>query len=335
MTRWRGHDREIAELIAAQTSGRLHHGWIFAGPQGVGKAGIARDFAKRLLVSGAGGAVPADVLTPRADDPAVTLFDAGAHPDFMSLERLERDDRKGESSGLARNISIAQVRGLSRLLNSAPSMGTRRVILIDSADDLETGAANALLKSLEEPPAGAIFLLIAHTPGRLLPTIRSRCRMLRFQPLDDGAMAQVLAEAVPDLPAEERAALGRVALGSPGQALASRALALPDLEQALERIAAGDRRTESERARLVQALSPIAARPRLEAFVEMVPRFIAARTRDARGRALGSGLAAYEEAQRLGAGAVTPLQLEPGALVHMLCDIVAGLAHGANRSERV
>lgn len=326
MTLWRGHDRQIAQLIAAPDAGRMHHGWIFAGPQGVGKAGIAFDFAKRLLVLGAGGAAPADRLAPPDGDVAVKLMDAGAHPDFMRLERLEREDRKGESGGtLARNISVDQVRSLSRLLNNAPSMGSRRVIVVDSADDLEAGAANALLKSLEEPPAGAVFVLIAHAPGRLLPTIRSRCRMLRFQPLGEEDMMLALAEAAPDLSAQDRAALARTAQGSPGQALASRALDLPGLERALEAILENDRAAASERARLVQALSPIAARPRLEAFVDLVPRFIAARTRNATGRALSNGLAAYEEARRVSVGAVTPLQLEPGALVYRLCDTVAAL----------
>src|SRR5690606_18711357 len=104
--------------------------------------------------------------------------------DFALLERLEKDDKKGEAGQLARNITVEQIRGLSRLLHSAPSMGTRRIVLIDSADDLETGAANALLKNLEEPPEGAVFLLVAHRPGRLLPTIRSRCRVLRFSALN-------------------------------------------------------------------------------------------------------------------------------------------------------
>jgi DNA polymerase-3 subunit delta' len=328
MTLWRGHDSQIAELIAAPNSGRMHHGWIFAGPQGVGKAGIATDFAKRLLVSGAGRAVLADRLAPDPSDPAVKLMDAGAHPDFVRLERLERDDKKGEGGSLARNISVDQVRSLARLLNNAPSMGDRRVILIDSADDLETGAANALLKNLEEPPAGAVFLLIAHAPGRLLPTIRSRCRMLRFQPLEDEAMALALADALPDLSVQERVTLGRSAQGSPGQALAIRALDLPGLEQSLVLIASGDRRAEGERARLAQSLSPVSARPRLEAFVDLVPRFIADRTRGASGRALADGLAAYEEARRLSAGAITPLQLEPGALVLRLCETIGDLGAG-------
>jgi DNA polymerase III subunit delta' len=331
MTRWRGHDRQMAELIGALDATRFHHGWIFAGPAGLGKAGIAYDFAKRLLVSGAGRSVPADRLAPDDADFAVKLLDADAHPDFLRLERLEREDRKSDNVSLARNISVDQVRGLARLLNNAPAMGTRRVVLIDSADDLETGAANALLKTLEEPPAGAVFLLVAHAPGRLLPTIRSRCRMLRFHPLGDEVMREALADVLPDMPVAERAALARSAEGSPGQALAIRALDLPGLEAALETVVSGARDAAAERARLVQALSPVAARPRLEAFVDLVPRFIAARTRDRQGRALATGLAAYAEARRLGAGAIAPLQLEPGALVYRLCETVAGLARPAEQ----
>jgi DNA polymerase-3 subunit delta' len=322
MTRWLGQDPQISALMEACDASRMHHGWIFAGPRGVGKAGIAFDFAKRLLVAGAGRAVPKDGLAPGAEDSCVRLLDAGAHPDFVRLERLERDG-KGEAGSLARNITVDQVRSLSRLLHSAPSMGSRRVILIDSADDLEAGAANALLKSLEEPPAGAVFLLVAHRPGKLLPTIRSRCRVLRFQSLGEGAMAEALDELLPDLPAAERSILAASSEGSPGQALAMRQLDLPGLERALDAISSGGRSAESERAALIGALSGVAARPRLEAFVDLVPRYIARKLRSSSAQKLGPGLAAFEEAQRLGAGAVTPLQLEPGALVYMLCETVA------------
>jgi DNA polymerase-3 subunit delta' len=335
MTRWLGHDAQIAELIAASSAERLHHGWIFAGPKGVGKAGIALDFAKRLLVAGAGRPVPEGRLAPDADDVIVRLLAGGAHPDFVRLERLERDDKKSETGQLARNITVDQVRGLARLLHSAPSMGSRRIVLIDSADDLETGAANALLKNLEEPPAGALFLLVAHRPGRLLPTIRSRCRVLRFQTLSDDAMLEALSAALPDVPAAERGKLGVGAEGSPGQAIAARDLDLAGLEQALTSILKGGRSADTERAKLMAALSSVAARPRLEAFVDLVPRFIARQMRGLRADALGPAIAAVEEAQRLGAGAVTPLQLEPGALVYMLCETVTGLAAAGNAAERV
>lgn len=322
MIRWLGQDAQIAALIEACDASRMHHGWIFAGPRGVGKAGIAHDFAKRLLVAGAGRPVPQDRLAPGDEEAGIRLLAAGAHPDFVLLERLEREG-KGEAGALARNITVDQVRGLSRLLHSAPSMGSRRIVLIDSADDLEAGAANALLKSLEEPPPGAVFLLIAHRPGKLLPTIRSRCRMIRFQPLSDDAMKLALAEVMPDLRPAEQSAVIASAGGSPGQALAIRQLDIPGLERALDAIALGGRSAESERASLIGALSGVAARPRLEAFVDLVPRYIARRLRNADPQEMGPGLAAFDEAHRLGAGAVTPLQLEPGALVYMLCETVA------------
>lgn len=335
MTQYYGHDRQIAELIALAERDRLHHGWIFAGPRGIGKAGIASDFAKRLLLIGAGEPVPADQLAPASEHPIIHLLEGGAHPDFACLQRLEREDRKGESGALARNITVDQVRGLARLLSNAPSMGTRRVVLIDSADDLEAGAANALLKMLEEPPSGVTFLLISHAPGRLLPTIRSRCRVLRFAPLGEADMLAALADLLPDATAEERAALARTSEGAPGQVLASRDLDLPGLEAALIRLSAGGAAAQGEQARLVQALSPVGARARLEAFVELVPRFIAAQARAAQGEKLAAGLAAWETAQRLSAGAIVPLALEPGALVYRLCAAVIDLTADPRAPQRV
>lgn len=139
-------------------------------------------------------------------------------------------------------------------------------------------------------------------------------------------MMQALAQAAPDMPAADRARLVASTRGSPGEALANRELDLPALEQSLALIARGGRPAEAERAKLMAALSSVSARPRLEAFVDLVPRFIARQSRAANGPALGQRIAAYEEAQRLGAGAVTPLQLEPGALVYALCGTVAGMA---------
>src|SRR6185503_18085939 len=111
------------------------------------------------------------------------------------------------------------------------------VVIIDTADELERGAANALLKNLEEPPRDTIFLLVSHAPGRLLPTIRSRCRFLNFRALSDEEMDAVLASAAPELSAQARQVLIRGAEGSPGRALAMRHLDMPALVEALTRIA--------------------------------------------------------------------------------------------------
>jgi DNA polymerase III subunit delta' len=202
-------------------------------------------------------------------------------------------------------------------------------VLIDSADDLEQGAANALLKSLEEPPRDVIFLLIAHAPGRLLPTIRSRCRMLRFNALGDADMSQALATILPELSEPTRAALMRGADGAPGAALAMQALDVPEMVEALDRIAQGGSLGSAARSKLVAALSPIGARPRLEAFVDLVPRYIGGLARQAPGETRAAHLAAWDESRRIADKAITPYQLEPGALVYMLCATLSGLGRPA------
>ena len=323
MTRWRGHDAQLTELIEAQASERLHHAWIFAGPRGVGKAGVAFDFAARLLADTVNAGNAPDRFAP-SESQATRLLENGAHPDFALLQRLEKDNAKGsDGKALARNITIEQVRGLSRLLNGTPSMSRFRVIVVDAADDLEAGGANALLKSLEEPPSNTIFLLVSHAPGRLLPTIRSRCRMLRFNALQSEEMVAALAPHFPNRTSAEVAQLADIGRGSPGKALIAASLDIDGLLKLLDQAAQGGPAADGARAKLVQSLSGIGARPRLEAFVELTPDYLANRAIHSNNQALGAVLAAYDEALRLAAGAITPLQLEPGALVAMLCDAVS------------
>jgi DNA polymerase-3 subunit delta' len=318
MRNWLGHDRAIALFQEALEAGRLHHAWLLGGPKGVGKGGIARDFAKLLL-----GAV--DIA---GNDSVANLVDAGTHPDLVILERLAREAKKGEGPTLARNITVDQVRGLSRFLHLAPSMAERRVVLVDSIDDMERGAANALLKNLEEPPSGTVFLLVSHAPGRLLPTIRSRCRFLPFHPLSEDEMRTALA----NVPAGEVDALIQAAEGSPGRALAMRGLDIPALESALKRISENGDADHAETMRLVRALSGKAAQPRFEAFLEFVPHFIARQARAQRYPA-GRATSAWQEAVDAGRGAVT-LSLDPASTVFGLCAIVAGLAAEGPRAPR-
>ena len=261
MTLWRGQDDAVTALLSALAGGRLHHGWLFGGPLGVGKDGIARDFAMRLL-----GAEGGHGLVPSAEDRTAKLVRAGTHPDLIVLERLQREVKKGEAASLARNITVDQIRGLSRFLHLAPSMAQRRVVIIDAADDMERGAANALLKNLEEPPRDTIFLLVSHAPGRLLPTIRSRCRFLNFKALADANVDAALADADPALTAAERIALAQAAEGAPGRALAMRALDLPALEKALDRIAERGDPGNADGLALARSLAGKAAQPRFEAF---------------------------------------------------------------------
>ncbi|MDO7835340.1 AAA family ATPase [Sphingobium sp. HBC34] len=319
MTTILGHDAQARTLIAAARSGRMHHGWIFAGPKGIGKGSFARALALRLLADAAGPAIEDDGLAVPESHPVRRLIEAAAHPDYAELAPLERE------TGTARNISVDQVRGLARLIHSAPSLSQRRVVVIDSADDLERGAANALLKTLEEPPADMLFLLVSHAPGRLLPTIRSRCRTLRFDPLDAATMRAVLKAHDETLAPQEIDALVRAGGGSPGQALRFAGLNLSEIEQMLNALATQGDPGNRQRLALAKALALKSARPRYEAFLERAPAFIAQAARTRQGPALGTALDHWEKARHLAGGAVI-LSLDPAAVVFELAGHVAALA---------
>ncbi|WP_176595662.1 MULTISPECIES: AAA family ATPase [Sphingobium] len=320
MTSLLGHDEQARTLLSAARSGRLHHGWILAGPRGIGKASFARAMALRLLAEAAGPPVLAEGLDVPPDHPIRRLFEADAHPDYAELYCLEKE------SGTARNITVDQIRGLQRLIQSAPSMSPRRIVVIDSADDLERGAANALLKNLEEPPADMLFLLVSHAPGRLLPTIRSRCRTLRFDTLGEDAMRTIMRAADEALSPKELEALIRAGEGSPGKALRYAGLNIADIEQSLAAIATDGDPGNRQRLLLAKTLASKAARPRYEAFLERAPAFIADAARQRQGSDLGKALDHWEAARQLAGGAII-LSLEPGAVVFELAGHVAALAH--------
>ena len=288
MTSLVGNDTARSAIAGADVGGNLHHAWLIAGPEGLGKATHAREAAAALLSRAAN-----DVHGRTA-----AMIAAGAHPDFRLLERLPVDESKPEK-GVARSIKIDQVRALGPMFAVKPSMSTRRVIVIDAIDDLERPASNALLKSLEEPPSGTIFLLVTHAPGRLLPTIRSRCRLLRFDPLGDDEVAAVVRAKLPNASAAEIAVLVRAGAGSPGRALRFAGLDLAAIEAALMAIAADGDRGNQQRVRLSKALSPKAAQARYEAFLERVPAFIAERARTMAGESLRDALDAYAAAADL------------------------------------
>lgn len=204
---------EAAEtaFVDALSRGRLHHAWLVCGPEGLGKATFAYRAARRLL-----GAQPDPSRGPlgaRPQDPVSQLISAQSHPDLLVLERLV-DGGKTKKS-----ISVDQARDLPEFFAKSPSRAAYRVAIIDAADDLNLNAANALLKVLEEPPERGVLFLITHAPGRLLATIRSRCRRLTFQPWAEPEVAALLARQT-DLDRDEAVRIAGMARGSPGAALA-------------------------------------------------------------------------------------------------------------------
>jgi DNA polymerase-3 subunit delta' len=294
----------------------MHHAWLLCGPRGVGQASFARAAALRVLADAAGPPSGDDLDVP-ADHRIARLFAAGSHPDYRYLERLERP-----TGGLARNISVDQVRGLGQLLDVTPSLSPWRAIVIDAADDLETGAANALLKMLEEPPANTLFFLVAHAPGRLLPTIRSRCRRLDFAPLHDDTMTSLLNRLIPNGNSRD---LVQLADGSPGRAMQLAALDLaPLLTEARLMMTEGDA-DNLRRSKLAGSLGGKAHADRYAAFLELAPGLIASEARGASGARRGRASDAYARARETVALAPR-LSFDPAATAFALGGMFASVA---------
>jgi DNA polymerase-3 subunit delta' len=226
------HPREVYELQgqeaaeaafeAARARGRLHHAWLLTGPEGVGKATFAYRAARRLL-----GAPPDPahgLLGADPQHPVARQVAARSHPDLLVLER------EGPDGKPRRVIPVDDARRLAEFFSKSPASAAHRVAIVDAADDLNPNAANAILKTLEEPPPRGVLLMVSHAPGSLLPTIRSRCRRLAFQPLGIEATAHFVS-ARTEVNPEEALRLAHMAEGAPGRALqlaAADALAMDD-----------------------------------------------------------------------------------------------------------
>jgi len=206
-----GHDAAKRQIEQAYDGGRMHHAWLLLGAEGIGKATLAYG-AARLLLSG--GACRFD--RPAFNDPSARLIAAQAHPDMFVLSCP--DDEK--TGGKKDSIPVESARSLAHFMGLTASQGGGRFALIDEAHKMTRSAQNAILKTIEEPPAGAVIFLTATTVGGLLPTIRSRCRLLPMRPLADNQVEAVLARLGLSLPDGEGARrLLRMAGGSAGQAV--------------------------------------------------------------------------------------------------------------------
>ena len=315
-----GQDHAVEQFARAWRSRKIHHAWLLAGPKGVGKATFAKEAARRVLADAAGPSIEQPGLATPHDHPVAKLLSAGSHPDFRLLERLERP-----AGGMARNISVEQVRALGDLLSVTGSLSPWRAIVIDSVDDLEASAANALLKMLEEPPADTIFLLVSHAPGKLLPTIRSRCRRLDFGRIADDVMTSLLSDLIPVKNADALTSVVAAANGSVGQAMDAAALDLDQLRrEALAILSEGDP-DNSRRSKLASALGTKAASDRYAAFLNLVPALIAREAVELEGEARGRALEAYGRARET-VTLAPRLSLDPAATIFQLGGILASVA---------
>jgi DNA polymerase-3 subunit delta' len=214
-----GHAHQQDEFLRIFTSGRLHHAWMLTGPKGVGKATLAWRLARFLLATPAddGGMFappPAQTLDIEPENPVSRRLAQLAEPRHFLLRRGAND----KETALSQVISVDEVRKMKSFFALTAADGGRRTAIIDSLDEMNPNAANALLKLLEEPPPNVTLFLIAHQPARLLPTIRSRCRELRLTPLGPQDLADALTQAGGEVAPEDRTALAELSGGSVGEA---------------------------------------------------------------------------------------------------------------------
>ncbi|MFK7746386.1 MAG: DNA polymerase III subunit delta' [Roseobacter sp.] len=255
-----GQSSAETSFLDAYATGRLHHGWLITGPRGVGKATLAWSIARFLLATppleddGLFGAPPPPTsLAIDPEHPIARRIAAGAEPGLKAITRTEN-----EKTGRLRDIiAVDDIRSLANFFQLSSADGGRRVVIVDAADDMNPQAANALLKMLEEPPERAVLLLISHQPSALLPTIKSRCRVLRLGTLDAQDMGRAIAQTGTETGAQT-AALAELSGGSVGAAL--RLMLLDGLKSYAELVTLLDALPQFDRGRAVKLAEAAAAR---------------------------------------------------------------------------
>ena len=315
-----GHEAAWREWRDGLAGERMHHAWLLAGKKGLGKMTFALAAAHEL------------VAEPGVSQPA------GHHPDILVLTHLPRDEKEerkrdeGKEFELKRNITVDQIREMQRRLTTRPTLGARRAVILDPADDLEKGAANALLKSLEEPPAGTFFLLVAHRPARLLPTIRSRCRPLRFAGLDEAALAAIVAQAAPEADAATRAAAVAAAAGSPGAALAFVAQDLAPVDALMQAIVDRGDADFTLRGRLAGEIGARPDRERIAAVLDLARATLAQLAERVPRAALPRVVDAHSDLVRL-AGQAPTHNFDPGLLAMHIGGLLASAAAASEPAD--
>lgn len=308
-----GHDEPWRVWRGALAGERMHHGWILAGKSGLGKAAFAAAAARELVQEGG-------IPQPTGEHPDITLL---THLPASQEDEKKRDD--GKPYQVKRSIGIAQIREMQRRLSTRPTLGSRRAIIIDPVDDLEKAAANALLKSLEEPPVGTFFLLVSHRPGRLLPTIRSRCRILRFPVLSEGQIDAILRDQAPQADADARAAAIAAACGTPGAALNFVEQDLAGLHRLMQRIVGEGDSQFILRGALAEEIGMRPNRERLLAVLELARAVLAGQLAGADRVRIGRVIEAHAELSRL-SGQAPIYNFDPALLVMEIGTLLASTA---------
>lgn len=231
-----GHDDALNMFLYAFKSGTIHNSWLISGPEGVGKATFAYKIARFLLASDINKKDEYTSINISENHPVFKLVSSNSHPDLKIIERdfIDADKKKiikaiKEGEALDENeiqslkkssvIKVDEVRTINEFLGKKSFDNNWRIVIVDCADDMNSNAANALLKVLEEPPAKSIILLISHNPNKLLPTIKSRCAKINLSPLETKDVASLLRRYRPELSEIQIKELVKISMGSIGKAI--------------------------------------------------------------------------------------------------------------------
>ena len=280
-----GHVQAAAMLVAAYRTGKLPHAVILSGPPGIGKATFAFQLAHHLLKYPDFTAAPETLAVPDPRSPLFRQIATGAHPSVLHLTRPLNDKTKAYKSA----VTVDEIRKVGRFLSMTSHDGGYRVVIVDPADDMNTSAANALLKNLEEPPARTLFILVVHAPGGLLPTIRSRCQLVRLSPLGVEELMTILDSMGEPTPADPaaREALTKRAGGSVRAAILLTQYGGMEIAETLDNFLAASKPDPVEAHRIAEAVS---GRDRAIAFDIFNRRALDLLADAARDAALAGGL---------------------------------------------
>ena len=278
-----GHRAAELELLAAYRDGRLAHAWLIAGKEGIGKATLAWRFARFVLANPDPAAAivrEARDLSVARDHPAARLLAGLAHPDFALIRR----EWQAKEKKFVSEISVQTVRLGLQVFQLSAAFGGWRIVIVDSAEDLNRNSANALLKMVEEPPQRSLILVVSHRPGQVLPTIRSRCRRLRLEPLAEDEIVEAVASLGPpwsEAAEDKIAAATRRANGSVREALARLAPESDAAGALIDSIVAGLPRPDPRAvARLAEAIGGRAGDEAYRAFHRELYDWLAVYARD-------------------------------------------------------
>ncbi|KMO43709.1 XRE family transcriptional regulator [Methylobacterium tarhaniae] len=270
-------ERAFREAIGA---GRLHHAWLLGGPKGIGKATLAFRVARHLLARGDGAGVPDSLALPPGH-PVARQVAGLSHPNLVLLRRQRAPGSKTSvAKTVPTQIGVDAARRALHLFAATSADAGYRICIVDCADELNLASANALLKVIEEPPPRSLFLIVSHAPGRLLPTIRSRCRRLALKPLASGDVARVLRSLGPQQAGKPSELIERAAALSEGSVARALDLLDPDTIGVVDEVEAlldqGDRPDWRRALKLAERLAGRDADGLYAAALDTVQRRLAA-----------------------------------------------------------